>query len=205
MLQFTRTQSAAIVITVLLICGLSLPNFLSEKTIAGWPQWAQHRITLAPELQGGTSALLQVDRNDVRAQFLASLFRDVLDVLRDAHVGVALPLAIRSGSVEIRPLAGDFDVALANLGSLSRAFNGVRPVDVTDEGGGLIRVTPTEAGLREHELPIVRSETDRIRTRIFGLYGGYSRYAVPATVEREGSNRVRVQAPGLLEPQRLKY
>jgi preprotein translocase subunit SecD len=31
---------------------------------------AQPRITLAAELQGGTSMLLEVDRNDVRKQVL---------------------------------------------------------------------------------------------------------------------------------------
>jgi preprotein translocase subunit SecD len=188
MLQFTRTQATTILVTVLVICGLSVPNFVSDETIGGWPEWAQRRITLAPELQGGTSVLLEVDRNGVREYVLKKLFREVRDVLRDARIGLANPMAIRSGSVEVRLLAGDFEAALAKLGELSRAFNGVRPVEVTDAGGGLIRVTPTEAGVREYEPPIADQSIGNIRARLFG---------VPATVEREGAWRIRVQVPRL--------
>jgi preprotein translocase subunit SecD len=55
-----------ILVTILAICGFAVPNFVSERTISGWPDWAQRRISLAPELQGGTSVLLEVDRNAVR-------------------------------------------------------------------------------------------------------------------------------------------
>jgi preprotein translocase subunit SecD len=188
MLQFTRTQATAILVAVLVICGLSVPNFVSDKTIGGWPEWAQRRITLAPELQGGTSVLLEVDRNGVREYVLKKLFREVRDNLRDARIGLANPMAIRSGSVEVRPLAGDLEAALVKLGELSQAFNGVRPVEVTDAGGGLLRVTPTEAGVREYEPPIVDQSIENIRARLFG---------VPATVEREGAWRIRVQVPRL--------
>jgi preprotein translocase subunit SecD len=184
MLHFTRIQATAILVAVLVICGLSVPNFVSDETIGGWPEWAQRRITLAPELQGGTSVLLEVDRNSVRGYVLKNLYREVRDVLRDAHIGLANPMAIRSGSVEVRPL--DYNAALAKLGELSRAFNGVHPVEVTDAGGGLIRVTPTEAGVREYEPPISGHSITNIRARLFG---------VPATVEREGAWRIRVQVP----------
>ena len=186
MLQFTRIQATIILVTVFVICGLSVPNFVSDETIVGWPEWAQRRITLAPELQGGTSVLLEVDRNSVRKYVLKNLFREVRDVLRDAHIGLATPMAIRSGSVEVRPL--DYNAALAKLDELSRAFNGVHPVEVTDAGGGLIRVTPTEAVVREYEPPISGHSIANIRARLFG---------VPATVEREGALRIRVRVPML--------
>ena len=184
MLQFTRIQATIILVTVFVICGLSVPNFVSDETIVGWPEWAQRRITLAPELQGGTSVLLEVDRNSVRKYVLKNLFREVHDILRDAHIGLANPMAIRSGSIEVRPL--DYNAALARLGELSRAFNGIHPVEVTDAGGGLIRLTPTEAGVREYELPTSNHSIADIRARLFG---------VPATVEREGAWRIRVQVP----------
>jgi len=188
MLQFTRTQATTILVTVLVICGLSVPNFVSDETIGGWPEWAQRRITLAPELQGGTSVLLEVDRNSVREYVLKKLFREARDVLRDARISLANRMAIRNGSVEVRPLAGDFEAALAKLGELSQAFNGVSPVEVKDAGGGLIRVTPTEAGVREYEPPITDQSIRNIRVRLFGVL---------ATVEREGAWRIRAQVPRL--------
>ena len=79
--------------------------------------------------------LLEVDRNDVREQVLASLFREVRDVLHDARI-MASYVTIRSGSVEVRPHAGDFEVALAKLRELWQPLNGVRSVEVTNAGGG---------------------------------------------------------------------
>jgi preprotein translocase subunit SecD len=187
MLQFTRTQAALILVTVLVICGFAAPNFVSQETTRNWPAWAQRRTTLAPELQGGTTALLEVDRTDVREHALSSLFRDVRSVLQDARINLAKPLAVRSGSVEVRPFGGDFGAALAKLRELSRAFNGVRAVEVTDGGDGLIRVTPTEAGVREYEPMIADRSIGDIRRRLFGA---------PATIEREGANRIRVEVPG---------
>jgi preprotein translocase subunit SecD len=188
MLHFTRTQTTTILVTVLVICGLSIPNFVSNETIADWPKWTQRRIRLAPELQGGTSVVLEVNQTHVREFVLNNLFHDVRNVLRDARIGSASPLAIRGGSVEVRPLAGDFGAALARLGELSRAFNGVRAAEVTDAGGGLIRVIPTEASIQEYEQPITNRSVGDIRARLFG---------VPANVEREGPWRVRVQVPRL--------
>ncbi len=191
MLQFTRTQAAATLVTVLVLCGLAVPNLVSDETIAGWPQWAQRRIMLAPEVQGGTSVLLEVDRNDVLESMLKTLFDDVRGVLRDAHLGLASPAAIRSGGVEVKPLAGDFETALAKLAELSRAFNGVSPVEVTDSGDGLIRLTPTDAGVREYEPRTVEGRIRDIRARL-------SIFNVPATVEPEGAWRIRVRSPAFV-------
>ena len=186
--QFTRTGTTTILVAVLVICGLSIPNFVSDETIAGWPKWTQGRITLAPELQGGTSILLEVDRTRVREFILKDLLLDVRNVLRDNGIRSASPLAIRSDSVEVRPLAGDFEAALAKLNELSKAFNGVRTAEVTDARGGLIRVTPTEASIQEHEQPITNRSVGDVGARLIGIR---------ANVRREGPWRVRVQVPSL--------
>jgi preprotein translocase subunit SecD len=188
--QFSRIQAALILVTVFAICGFSIPNFVSDQTISGWPDWAQRRMTLAPELQGGTSVLLEVDRNAVREQVLALRFSDVRSILHDAHINLARPVAVRSGGIEVRPLKVNFEAALATLRKLTQEFNGVRPVEVTDVGDGLIRVIPTDAGVQEYEPPIVAQMIARIRTR-------FDLFAIPGTVEREDANRVRVQVPRL--------
>src|SRR5262245_12246815 len=188
MVQFSRIQTTLILATVLVICGFAVPNFVSEQTIRGWPDWAQRRITLAPELQGGTSVLLEVDQNAVRKQVLTSLFREVRSILHDAHINLARPVIARSGSIEVRPLKDNFEAALNQLRKLSQEFNGVRPVEVTDVGGGLIRLIPTDAGVREYEPTIV--------ARWIARLSAASEY-IPMTVEREGANRLRVQVPTL--------
>jgi len=183
-MPFSRIQATLILVTILAICGFAVPNFVSDQTISGWPAWAQRGITLAPELQGGTSVLLEVDRNAVREQVLALLFRDVRSILHDAHINLARPVSVASGSIEVRPLKDNFEAALTQLRKLSQKFNSVRPVEVTDEGGGLIRLIPTDAGVREYEPPIVTQWIARMRASVFHS---------TAAVEREGANRLRVQ------------
>jgi preprotein translocase subunit SecD len=190
MLQFTRIQAAAILLTIFVICGFTVPNFVSDATMRGWPDWARGRIVLASELQGGTSMLFEVDSDDaVREYILDSVFRDVRDALRDARIHLVRPLAnpvtVRSGSVEVRPLTDNFAAALAKLREQSRTFY---PVDVTDAGGGLIRVTPTEAGIKEyekeHEPRIVEQSIRNMRERLCSLR---------TSIEREGTYRLRVR------------
>ena len=194
-LQFSRIQTTLILVTILAICGFAVPNIVSERTTSGWPDWAQRRITLAPELQGGTSVLLEVDRNAVREQVLASLFRDVRSILHDAHINLTRPVNVRDGSIEVRPLKENFEATLTTLRKLSQEFNGVRPTDVVNAGDGLIRLMPTDAGVREYEPPIVARLIADIRARSFHS-------AIPVTVEREGANRLRIQVP-MLGPEEI--
>jgi preprotein translocase subunit SecD len=185
MLQFTRIQVTAILLTVLVICGFAIPNFVSDESVRAWPDWAQRRITLAPELGGGQSLLFEVDRNYLREDLTLSLFTEVRSAVHDARINLANPVVLRGGSVEVRPLAADFEAALAKLRVLCRPFIGICFVEGTDSRGGLIRVTPSEASVSEYFPPMVDKAIKMIRDRLFGL---------PGTVEREGS-RIRVQLP----------
>src|SRR5215470_5384182 len=115
MRHFSRIQTTLIIVTVLALCGFAVPNFVSDQTIRGWPDWAQRRIMLASELQGGTSVLLEVDRNAVREQVLASLRSEVRSILHDAHINLARRVAVRSGGIHVRPLQDNFEAALAKL------------------------------------------------------------------------------------------
>lgn len=63
---------------------------------------------------------------------------------------------------------------------------------MTDVGGGLIRLLPTEAGVRESEPPILAQSIAMIRLLLSATSEG-----IPMTVEREGANRLRVQVPTL--------
>jgi preprotein translocase subunit SecD len=199
MLQFSRAQTAAILLTVLVICSFLVPNFLSDETVRNWPEslrtWAQRRLVLDP---GGASLVLKVDRNDLRAQVLTLLRRDVIDALHEAHIGLKRPVALRGGSIEVRPQEASFQAGLAKLRELSQAIVAPSSVDVVDAGGGLIRVTPTDAEMTEREqqsvdwtIPIVQRRMSEL-----GLPGGYA-------VWQEGAGRIALQMPGVTNPQIL--
>ena len=204
MLYFSRAKAAAILLTALVVCGFMVPNFFPEQTVKHWPRWLQSRLVLGLDLQGGSHILLEVDRNDVRKQRLDSLRDEVVRTLREARITWANAPAIRGNSVEVRLREGpDFATSFSKLRGLSQPLggvlqgNGVRTLDVTDAGGGLVRLTPTDAAMTERMRQTIDQSVPIIERRIneLGL--------VEPTVQRQGTDRILVQVPGLGDPRQL--
>jgi preprotein translocase subunit SecD len=204
MLYFSRTKAAAILVTAALICAFTIPNFFPEQTVKTWPAWAQRRLVLGLDLQGGSHILLEVDQNDIRKQRLDSLRDEARRALRDARINWANPPVVRGNSVEVRLREGsDFQTGLAKLRDLSQPLGGVlqgngqRTLEVADAGGGLIRLTPTDAANIERARQTIDQSIPIIEKRVneLGL--------VEPTIQRQGIDRILVEVPGLGDPRRL--
>ena len=204
MLYFSRAKAAAIVITALVVCSFIVPNFFSEQTVKGWPAWAQRRLVLGLDLQGGSHILLEVDQGDIRKQRLDTLRDEVLRTLREARITWSNAPAVRGNGVEVRLREGtDFPTAFGKLRDLSQPLggvlqgNGLRTLEVVDGGGGLVRLTPTDAAMIERTRQTIDQSVPIIEKRIneLGL--------VEPTVQRQGTDRILVQVPGLGDPRRL--
>jgi preprotein translocase subunit SecD len=204
MLYFSRTKAAAILLTALVVCSFTIPNFFSEQTVKSWPAWAQRRLVLGLDLQGGSHILLEVDQNDIRKQRLDTLRDEVLRTLREARITWANAPAVRGNGVEVRLREGaDFPAAFAKLRDLSQPLggvlqgNGMRTLEVVDAGGGLVRITPSDAAMVERTRQTIDQSVPIIEKRIneLGL--------VEPTVQRQGTDRILVQVPGLGDPRRL--
>ena len=100
MLHFSRLKTVAILLTVFVLCGFAVPNFFSEETTRSWPAWAQRRIVLSPDIQGGSTIVLEVDRKDVIAKLLDEARQEARHTVRDAHVNLVRPPAVRGDAVE---------------------------------------------------------------------------------------------------------
>jgi preprotein translocase subunit SecD len=204
MLYFTRWKAISILLTALVICLFAVPNFLPEKMVASWPKWAQRHIVLGLDLQGGSHILLEVDTKAVRKEMLETLRDDVRRVLRDARIGYT-GLVVRGNSVEVRIREGaNSDQAQTKLFTLSQPLGGLlsatgqRSLDITNEAGGLIRLTLTEPAIVERVRQAVDQSIEIIGRRINELG------TVEPLIQREGTDRVLVQVPGLQDPTRLK-
>jgi len=203
MLYFSPGKAAAILLTAFVVCAFAIPNFFPESMVKTWPTWAQRRIVLGLDLQGGSHILFEVDTNEVRKDKIQALLDDVRRVLRDAKIGYT-GLVARGSSVEVRIREGsDPQVALTKLRELSQPLGGIlsgtgqRTVDITDAGGGLIRLAVTDAAMTERIRQTVDQSIQKIESRVNQLG------TVEPSIQRQGTDRILVQVPGLNDPQRL--
>ncbi len=203
MLYFTRWKALAIILTALVVCLCAVPNFFPENTVKAWPTWAQRRLVLGLDLQGGSYLLLEVDANSVKKDKLDQLRDDVRRTLRDAKIAYT-GLAVKADSVEVRITKDtDLPTALAKLRELSQPLggllgsNGQRSLEIADAGGGLIRLTIPPAAIADRVRQAVEQSITIVEKRVNELG------TVEPLIQRQGNDRILVQVPGLGDPTRL--
>ena len=203
MLYFTRWKALAIILTALVVCLCAVPNFFPEAQVKTWPGWAQRHLVLGLDLQGGSHILLEVDSNSVKKDKLDQVRDDVRRTLRDAKIGYT-GLAVRNDSVEVRVKDTDLQNALTKLRELSQPLGGLlgtsgqRSLEVSDAGGGLIRLTVPPAAITERVRQSVEQSIQIVERRVNELG------TVEPLIQRQGADRILVQVPGLQDPTRLK-
>jgi preprotein translocase subunit SecD len=204
MLYFTRWKALAIIFTALLVCLFAVPNFFPEAKVRTWPLWAQRHLVLGLDLQGGSYLLLEVDSNYVRKEKLEQVRDDVRRALREAKIGYT-GLNARNDAVEVR-ISRDTDVptALTKLRELSQPLGGLlgssgqRTLEVSDAGGGLIRLTVPQAAITDRIRQTIEQSIQIVERRVNQLG------TVEPIIQRQGTDRILVQVPGLQDPTELK-
>src|SRR4051812_35717855 len=173
MLYFTRWKALAITLTALVVCLCAVPNFFPEATVKSWPVWAQRHIVLGLDLQGGSYLLLEVDANSVKKDRLNAVRDEARKALRDAKIGFTGGVTIRGDSVEARiTKEADVPAALSKLRDMAQPIGGLmggggqRDLDVTDAGGGLIRITPTQPALLERMRKTIEQSVQILERRV---------------------------------------
>ena len=205
MLYFTRWKALAIVLTALVVCLCAVPNFFPEATVKTWPAWAQRRLVLGLDLQGGSYLLLEVDANSVRKDRLEAVRDEARKVLREARIQFTGGVTIRGEAVEARiTKEGDLPTALSKLRDMSQPLGGLmggtgqRDLEVTDAGGGLIRITMTQPAMLDRMRKTIEQSIQIVERRVNELG------TVEPVIQRQGTDRILVQVPGLQDPTRLK-
>ena len=203
MLYFTRWKALGIILTALLVCLCAVPNFFPEARVKTWPGWAQRRLVLGLDLQGGSYLLLEVDSNYVKKEKLDQIRDDARRTLREAKIGYT-GLASKGDAVEVRVKDTDLQTTLGKLRDLSQPLGGLlgssgqRSLEVTDAGGGLIRLTVPPAAINERIRQTIEQSIQIVERRVNQLG------TVEPVIQRQGTDRILVQVPGLQDPTRLK-
>ncbi len=204
MLYFTRWKALAIILTALVVCLCAVPNFFPEARVKTWPKWAQRHLVLGLDLQGGSYLLLEVDSNYIKKDKLDQVRDEVRSTLREAKIGYT-GLAVRNDSVEVR-ISKDTEAqnALTKLRDLSQPLGGLlgssgqRSLEVSDAGGGLIRLTVPQAAITDRIRQTIEQSIQIVERRVNELG------TVEPLIQRQGTDRILVQVPGLQDPTQLK-
>jgi preprotein translocase subunit SecD len=203
MLYFTRWKALAIIFGALVVCLCAVPNFFPEAKVKTWPLWAQRHLVLGLDLQGGSYLLLEVDSNYVRKEKLDQVRDDARRVLRENRIGYT-GLASRADYVDVRVKDSDAQTALVKLRELSQPLGGLlgssgqRSLEVSDAGGGLIRLTVPQAAITERIRQTIEQSIQIVERRVNQLG------TVEPLIQRQGTDRILVQVPGLQDPTELK-
>src|ERR1700712_4087191 len=202
MLYFSRWKALSIILIALVVCLCAVPNFFPEAKVKTWPVWAQRHLVLGLDLQGGSHLLFAVDPESVKKSKLEQVRDDVRRALRDAKIGYT-GLATKPDSVEVRVKDTDLQNALTKLRELSQPLGGLlgssgqRGLDVSDAGGGLIRLTVPQGAITERIRQVIEQSIQIVERRVNELG------TVEPLIQRQGSDRILVQIPGLQDPQRV--
>ncbi len=204
MLYFTRWKALGIILTALVVCLFAVPNFFPEAKVKTWPLWAQRHLVLGLDLQGGSYLLLEVDSNYIKKEKLDAVRDDVRRVLREAKIGYT-GLNSRNDAVEVH-ISRDTELqsALSKLRELSQPLggllgsNGQRSLEVTDAGNGTIRLVVPQAAITERIRQTIEQSIQIVERRVNQLG------TVEPVIQRQGTDRILVQVPGLQDPTRLK-
>ncbi len=207
MLHFPRWQIILILGVVFLGFLAVIPNFMSKDALAGWPSFLpKSQMVLGLDLQGGAYLLYEVDKADYSEKRLKSLTSDVrkamLDNPRIGYTG----LGVQGDAVQLRvrdldrmadvrkrlePLKNPLDASLLSAGSVSE-------FDLSIADDGLVRFTYSPAGLTQRVRQIVQQSIEVIDRRINELG------TTEPSIQRQGDDRILVEAPGVGDPSRLK-
>jgi preprotein translocase subunit SecD len=180
-----------------------VPNFFPQERVKTWPAWAQRHIVLGLDLQGGSYLLLEVDSNYVKKEKLDQVRDEARRVLRDAKIGYT-GLSARADAVEVRVKDSDLQAALTKLRELSQPLGGLlgssgqRSLEISDAGGGLIRLTVPQAAITDRIRQTIEQSIQIVERRINELG------TVEPLIQRQGADRILVQVPGLQDPTELK-
>ncbi len=228
MLQISLWKRIAIIATCIVGLWLAMPNFFyttveqhndavkaielgaatpeNEDLRAGWPDWLPSGlVNLGLDLRGGAHLLAEVQVTDVYASRMDAYWPEIRDALRPERATV--------GTIRLQPSPDDeVHVRISQPEGMPRALEVVRelarPVQtITGVGandievraeGDLLIVTLSEAEkLASNErtvqqsLEIIRRRIDEVGTR-------------EPTIQRQGSDRILIQVPGIGSAAELK-
>ncbi|MGN6469355.1 MAG: protein translocase subunit SecD, partial [Rhizobiaceae bacterium] len=206
MLYFSRWKTVLIWLAVLASVVFAAPNLFPKATLEKLPDWLpKTQMTLGLDLQGGSHILLQLDRKSLVDERLNATRDEIRSKLRDARIGyTGLGISGKSVQVRIRDLS-QVDAAKKALQDLTNPVQSglfgsgsLTETTLEEPEPGLLRFTLTDQGINYRISSALTKSIEVVSRRVNELG------TTEPIIQRQGTDRILVQVPGLEDPQRLK-
>ena len=188
MLEFQLWKK--LVVTVVLLGGVlyALPNLVSGQAASILPG---EKINLGLDLRGGSHLLLRVDIDTILQERLDTIAETIRQEFRGAKIRFS-GLDVRDNSVIVRLRdASDAGAGQAIFNELGQGISLTRENDV-------YRIAFNDAGMMEMQTQTVQQSIEIIRRRLD------PKGTKEPVIQRQGSDRVLVQLPGVDDPDAVK-
>jgi len=185
---------------VLLICAVclagvlfSVPNLFTQAQLSHLPEFVPHKqVALGLDLRGGSYLLLEVDFAKAQQEHLNTVIDSVRNALRDAKIGYT--------GLEVQGDAITFTIRdTARIDDARQALAKIDPeltVQIAPDGAGTLKLN--DAAMQQRRRQAVDQSIEIIRRRIDETG------TKEPTIQREGSDRILVQLPGVDNPEHVK-
>ena len=200
MINLSRWKIIVCVLATVFGIAFTAPNLMPQKMVDSLPVWVPHKkLNLGLDLQGGSSLLYEVDVDALKAEKLSNLLEDVRNSLREKQITFT-GLGQVNGVVSVRITdPGQMQAAFQELNKLGQPLaGGGRDLSVSTQSDQRIQLSlsndamTAEAGKAvDQSIEIIRRRIDELGTK-------------EPSINRQGVNRIVVQAPGESDPERLK-
>ncbi len=189
MYKLSRSRIMIILAICLLGIFFAIPNMLSDTSKL--PKWWQP-VNLGLDLQGGSNLLLEVKMDDVLKERMTTIEDSVRQVLREDKIRYQ---NLKAGADSVK-------VKIENANSRAKAVSKFNKVDdglvISEEDDGTVVISYSDTALNQLKAKVVDQSIEIVRRRIDELG------TKEPVIQRQGSDRIVVQLPGLQNPEYVK-
>ena len=189
MYKLSRTRIFLILAICVIGIFFAIPNMMKDPS--SLPKWWQP-VNLGLDLQGGSNLLLEVKLDDVLKDRMSTVEDSARQLLRENKIRYQ---HLNAGSESVK-------VKIENLNSRNQARGLFKKIDngilVEENEDGTLVIKYSEAALNELRLKVVDQSIEIVRRRIDELG------TKEPVIQRQGTDRIVVQLPGLQNPEYVK-
>ena len=193
MVRFPTWKIILVLIVAFFGLSFAVPNILPSGILKQVPSWLPHKhMNLGLDLRGGAHLLLEAEINVAVRESLGSLRQGARDEFRQKPRILHRNLKVDGNGITVE-IVKDGDVEEASK-RLRRVGQGME----LDRNDKVLALSMTETQLRERRNAVMEQAMEIVRRRLDET--GLSE----PSIQRQGSNRILVQAPGFSDTTELK-